>query len=81
MSNNAHRLNIEITEEQFNRLRHHLSYGMRKAVFHKIIDQIIELCDKDGMVFLAMLLEGKVQLKQTGEVKEDEREINIGSGE
>lgn len=77
------RLNIEITQQQYDKLKTYLAYGMRKAIFHKIIDKVIDLCDTEGMVGLAMLLEGRMELTLTRpkENTSDECEITIRTDE
>jgi len=42
------RLTIDITDKQAKGLSKHLEHGMRKLLFHAIIDDLLRLFDKHG---------------------------------
>jgi hypothetical protein len=60
------RLSIEITEEHRLALNRHLGgvHGLQKAVFHVIIEDLINLLDQpQGELFLAALLKRHISLE------------------
>ncbi len=42
------RLNIPLTEEQFQTLNKYIPRGMKKYLFYYIVESLIELLEKDG---------------------------------
>ena len=63
MSNDLvkHRFLFEITEEQMIRANRLLSqYGLRKAIFGKILDDVLDAIEVDAGMSLGMLMSEKV---------------------
>lgn len=50
------RLSVEITEEQQLALQKYLDFGMQKRLFSVIIDDVIEMLEKHGRLFLAAVM-------------------------
>ena len=56
-----HRFLFEITEEQMIRANHLLSqYGLRKAIFGKILDDVLDAIEVDAGMSLGLLMSEKV---------------------
>jgi len=56
-----HRFLFEITEEQMIRANRLLSqYGLRKAIFGKILDDVLDAIEVDAGMSLGMLMSEKV---------------------
>jgi hypothetical protein len=59
------RFSFEITEEQ--RLRANKcfpTYGLRKAVFGRVLDEVCELIEAHGGMAIGIMMSGKVKLKE-----------------
>lgn len=59
------RFSFEISEEQ--RLRANEcfpTYGLRKAIFGKILDDVCELIESHGGMAVGIMMSGKVELKK-----------------
>ncbi len=59
------RFSFEITEEQ--RLRANKcfpTYGLRKAVFGRVLDEVCELIEDHGGMAIGIMMSGKVKLKE-----------------
>ena len=70
---NTHRsrLSVDITSEQREGLDRHLSdYGMKKMVFHLLIDKLIQLCDSHGAgVVIGALVEKAIGIRELAGLK------------
>ena len=56
------RLVVDITEEQARKLEKYLEYGMRGRVFSVVIDDVIEMIEKHGAIFLAAIIAKRLHL-------------------
>jgi len=54
------RLTIEVTPEQYNKLKSYLEYGLQRKVFSAIIDDMIDMLDEFGNTFIMALLHKQV---------------------
>lgn len=54
------RLSIEITPQQDKRLRVLIPWGMRRAVFRRLVDDIIVGVETYGTTFLARVIDGRI---------------------
>ena len=58
------RFSFEITEEQRFRAQKLLStYGLRKAIFGKILDNVLDLIETHGGMAIGIMMSEKVELK------------------
>lgn len=57
-----HKLNVEITDEQWEALNRLLPYGVKKPIFGIIVDDLIEVIDKHGPIILGALLSRSLKL-------------------
>jgi len=65
------RLTVDITNEQAKGLNKHLEYGMRRILFHVIIDDLLDLFDKYGAgVIIGALMSKAISLKEICKLKE-----------
>ena len=64
------RLSVELTEEQDQKLVHYLDYGMRKAIFGAIVDDLISLIEKHGAgKIIGLLMERSISLREISRLK------------
>jgi hypothetical protein len=54
---------INISEEQAQRMRALLPYGMKTNIFSKLIDQVIEIAETSGAEGLGAILDGDIALR------------------
>lgn len=58
------RFSFEITEEQMLRANKILSqYGLRKAIFGKILDEVLDLIESHGGMAIGIMMTEKVKIK------------------
>jgi len=70
MTNYKQRLSIDITPEQAQGLNKHLEYGMKKLLFHVIIDDLLALFEKHGAgVIIGALTTRAISLKNVCRLK------------
>jgi hypothetical protein len=62
------RLNVELTEEQDEKINKLLPWGVRKAVVHRVLDALFALLEKDSPTVVGAILSAGVDIKL--EVKE-----------
>jgi len=56
------RFSFEITEDQKKRADHLLDqYGLRKAIFGKILDDVLDLVEDYGGVAIGVIMSGKLK--------------------
>lgn len=55
------RLSIDISEEQDAKLRELVPWGLKKQLFSKVIDELIELLEEHGEMAIGALLAGKIR--------------------
>ena len=59
------RFSFEITEEQQRRAFNiFTTYGLRKAIFSPILDEIMDMIEQHGHLVVAVLLDKNVKLKE-----------------
>jgi len=58
------RLTVEISEEQAEKLSNYIPWGIRKALFQAIVDDIIDNIEQHGEIFLAAILSRTVKLNK-----------------
>lgn len=71
------RFSFEISEEQKKRADHILEqYGLRKAIFSPILDDVLDMIEEFGGVAIGVMMSGKVKprdiiptMKQVEEIK------------
>lgn len=51
-----HRLSVDISNEQYETLKHHIPHGMMKVVFQIIIDDVCDMYNRYGELFNVALL-------------------------
>ena len=67
---NSHRLSIDITHEQKTKLDMVLDHGMRKIVFHLIINDLLELCETHGSgLVIGALVQKSIGVKELCKLK------------
>jgi hypothetical protein len=54
------RLSIDLTEEQHNALNHYIPWGMKSALFHALIDGLIDALHHHGLGVLTLIMERKI---------------------
>lgn len=75
--NYSPRLSIDITEEQRKGLDKFLEFGMRKVIFHLLIDSFIESCEKYGhSIIIGALVERSIGIKELAKLKLEARNGN-----
>ena len=58
------RFSFEITEAQMIRANKLLSqYGLRKAIFGKVLDEVLDLIESHGGIAIGIMMTEKVKLK------------------
>lgn len=58
------RLSIDLTPKQAEGLNKHLPHGMKKIIFHFIIDSFLELCEKHGAgIVIGALIEKAINVR------------------
>ena len=55
------RLSIEITEEQNRKLKQLIPWGVKNQLFQVIVDDVIELIEKNGEIVIAAMLARKLR--------------------
>jgi len=64
-SESKHRFSFEITEEQQSRaLRVFEQYGMRRAIFSPLLDEVMDLIENNGYVAISVLLDKTTKLSK-----------------
>ena len=59
------RFSFEITEDQKERANKHLEqYGLRKAIFQPILDDVLDMIDEFGGVAIGVILSGKIKPRE-----------------
>jgi len=59
------RFTFEISEEQMKRANSLLSqYGLRKAIFGKILDDVLDIIETHGGMAIGIMMAEKVKLKE-----------------
>jgi len=58
------RLSIDITEEQNDALYRLIPWGLKKPLFHKIIDGLIPLLEKHGVPLIYIILGGRITISE-----------------
>ena len=56
MNNQSHKLVIDITDEQFDKLRSICPHGTKKQLFQSLIESLIELHDTQGTLALMNII-------------------------
>jgi hypothetical protein len=58
------RFSFEISEEQMLRANKHLAqYGLRKAIFGKVLDEVLDLIETHGGIAIGILMTPKIKVK------------------
>lgn len=60
MKKRPHRLSVELSEEQYQKLRQFLEHGMQKKIFSIMVDDLIALFERYGLIIIPMMLEKKI---------------------
>ena len=60
-----HRVTFEVTDEQYKRLRKHLSYGYTKEVYNALTNNLLELLEQHGYKSVRAIADGKVKLNDS----------------
>lgn len=75
------RLNIEITQEQYDKLNMYIPQGNKKLIFGLIVQDLINLCDRHGPKVLALLVERAIGVNVISQLNlEKEDKVNEGKG-
>jgi len=64
------RLSIEITEEQNAKLYRLVPWGVKRELFNVIIEDVIEILETHGEIFIAAILARKLRVQDLPKVKE-----------
>ena len=65
ISDNKPRFSFEISEEQqFRALRVFEQYGMRKAIFSPLLDEVMDMIEEHGYMAVAVLLDKTTKLSK-----------------
>ena len=64
------RLSIEISEEQNHSLGKLIPWGVKNELFSVIVDDVIELLEKNGSIVLAAILTKKLKVSDLPFIKE-----------
>ena len=64
------RLSVEITDEQYDKLKRLIPWGVKNTLFSIIIDEVIELIEEHGTVVIAGLLNKKLTVQNLHSIKE-----------
>lgn len=67
------RLVIDITEEQARRLNRYLEYGMRVRLFSIVLDDVLDMIEKNGATFLAAVLARHLKLEDYTSLKMEKK--------
>jgi len=59
----APRFTISVTPEQYWKIKNHLPYGMQRALFNIIIDDMIKMIDTYGEHFIIALLQKEISYR------------------
>ena len=58
MAENPRKFQIDITEEQYNRtLKCFPEYGLRKLVMGRVLNEVMDLIERKGMMVIGILLD------------------------
>jgi hypothetical protein len=63
LSNYRPRLSIEISNEQYNALGRLIPWGVKSELFSAIIDDLIDLLEKEGEIVIAAVLTKRLKIK------------------
>ena len=63
------RLSIEITEEQNAKLYRLVPWGVKRELFNVIIEDVIEILETHGEIFIAAILTRKLRVQDLPKVK------------
>ena len=79
------RFSFEITESQRMRCIKHLgNYGIRKAIFSKILDDVLDMVENHGGMALGILMSEKVKpreiISSMAEVEQITSKIGVDNG-
>ncbi len=59
------RFSFEITEEQMLRANNLLAtYGLRKAIFGKILDEVLDIIEAHGGLAIGLMMSGQTKIKE-----------------
>lgn len=58
------RLTVELTEEQYAKLRKHIEHGMQRKLFSIVVDDIIQMMERYGEMFILALLHHKITYRK-----------------
>jgi hypothetical protein len=59
------RFSFEITEEQMLRANNLLAtYGLRKAIFGKILDEVLDIVEAHGGLAIGLMMSGQTKIKE-----------------
>ena len=58
------RLSVEITPETHKRVQNLIPWGLQGPVMRVIIEDLLDLVEREGTVALALLIQGKVKGRQ-----------------
>lgn len=64
------RLSIEITEQQNIDLMRLIPWGVKNALFSSIVDDVIELLEKNGPIVIAAVLTKKLKVSDLKSISE-----------
>ncbi len=64
------RLSIELTEEQNQELIRLIPWGAKNPLFSAIVDDVIELLQKNGPIIIAMVLTKKLRVSDMNSINE-----------
>ena len=71
------RITFEVTDEQYNKLKDHLGYGLMKRLFGALVDDTVIMLDEFGDVFVIAVLTKRVSYRCI--IEEKERHASIKS--
>lgn len=65
------RITFEVSEEQYNKLKDHLGYGLMKRVLNALVDDTVIMLDEYGDAFIVAVLRKRVSYRCLMEEKEN----------
>lgn len=71
------RITFEVTDEQYNKLKDHLGYGLMKRVFGALVDDTVVMLDEFGEVFVIAVLTKRVSYRCVMEERHDDAKVRI----
>ena len=74
------RFSFEISEEQNKRWSKLVpQYGLKKAVFSRILDEVMDIVEEEGPAALGILISGRVKPSDIIPVLNEAREVSSGN--